>query len=205
MKKILFILLVINIGCIVDGFSQGPGFAGKKFHVKYDLQYVVPHEDWRTTSFSNLLKTQSHNFQADFALSRLWSIGVGYGIGSEIEDDLLFEKERREVQDLGLYFRRYNLSTGSIAPIGTYFQLGFHRLLVNNHVYTLDYLDNKNTISETPTKENMVSLGIGRQALIFKEGITFHVGGTGTCTIPGEIIDGVRLGLRFNMGLGIAL
>ena len=196
---------------MVESFAQGPGYAGKKFHVKYDLQYVVPHGRWNTTSIKTMIKPRFHNFQVDYALSRLWTVGAGLGFGSFIENDLLFEKDVFETRDLGLYFRRYILGSGSIAPIGTYVELGGHRLMVNNRLYTIDYLDEKNTISETPYQFNAISLGMGRQALFFKEGITFHVGGTLTYVIPDENFPNISETLlinfvyKFNIGMGIAL
>lgn len=211
MKKILFILILINIGCLVESFAQGPGYAGKKFHVKYDLQYVVPHTRWTTTSLKTMIQPRIHNFQVDYALSRLWSVGAGFGTGNFIEDDLLFEKNAFQTRDLGIYIRKYSLNSGSIAPIGTYIELSGHRLMVNNRIYTIDYLDEKNTISETAYQFNAVSLGIGRQALLFKEGITFHVGGTLTYVIPEEEFPDVSQTMlfnflyKFNIGMGIAL
>jgi hypothetical protein len=211
MKKILFILIIINIGCLVESFGQGPGYAGKKFHIKYDFQYVVPHERWNTTSIKTMIQPQMHNFQVDYAFSRLWTVGVGYGLGSFLENNFAFEKNAYEIKDLGLYIRRYALRSGSIAPIGTYIELSGHRLNINNRLYTIDYLDEKNTISETPYQFNAVSLGIGRQALFFKEGITFHVGVAGTYVFPDEEFPGISQDLlfnfayKFNIGMGVAL
>ena len=208
MKKVITII-VISLFVFSKAQSQAVGFEGKRFHVQYDYQYVIPYISWNMIDVSNVFLSMSHNLQLDYAVGRTFSIGASGGYGdfiTSINSTSTSTYYAIQARDVGVYFRRYNLGYGSIAPLGTYWELGVHRLFAKDYQYEI-IANTRNILEETKGQFNLLTLGWGRQAILFDK-VTYHLGGRGGYILEAQTDDLaedllIYFLFRFKIGVGI--
>ena len=145
MKK-LFLLICFSV--IVKGYcGKVPGFQGKKFLIKYDFGIMHPLIVGRPGSLPMIY----NNLEADYVISRAWTLGVKYGFMTYngytdrkgfyrsqdyygIDDVNPKDFKGRYTQHvISFLAKKFVTKKGYIAPVGRYIILGLY------YQYSLDH------------------------------------------------------------------
>lgn len=162
MKRIIILLFLLSVS--IAGFSQTPGYLGKRFLVAGEFGSML-----------KLFATANHNFNeqalnfsirgvvdVDYVTSRRGSIGFTLNMVNTATD-FNYDSTSYRVVDFDTHYADYTqikglsycinfkkfhgYSKGSIAPVGTYSKigLGIIRYKAVPYVSEVEYLDKKNT------------------------------------------------------------
>lgn len=174
MKKIVFIFSAIII--IIPLYSQSvPGYQGKKLHVNAGVSLSpLTGVFYHWEEFGNFLP--KFNVDAHYTLGRSGTLGANFDYRTEfiLIQDYIFDGNQQPAHNtmmsVGLSYRHYAFKTsGSIAPLGIY---ALCELKFLNSVIADSVKNSSGKRGEFATYSTVyLSLGMGRQYIIFDKGI----------------------------------
>lgn len=192
-KHIIYLIIIAVCCCFTNNIKaqSAPGLLGKRLTMSYDfnthINYLPPtlgQTPEVEPSIISVIFISKHLFGVDYALTRSISLGVDYGFHQQRLDDAsllnTYFTHRLKSNEIGLRLKYFPTErTGSIAPIGPYFQLRILRYGYRSEMeLVLEEPDNLTEPYIFPYEEGRIytgSFGFGRQGILFKN-IIYNVG-----------------------------